>query len=231
MTLTRDSLRSGLLLEMIRNQAGPNRALSDEEMLASRQAALRARPDEGDIWVFGYGSLIWNPALEYVERRVGRLQGYHRTFCLWTHMGRGTRERPGLVLGLEAGGECQGVLFRIAEAAIDEETHLLWRREMVTNAYEPRWLEVSSALGVVNALSFVMNTRHERYAGELSDEQVAAVIATAEGNLGRCADYFYNTVAHLDEMGLEDAFLRRLRAQVAALETCIAQEGSCAVSS
>lgn len=223
MTLTRDALRAGLLLEFARKQPGVGRVMTDDEMQHSRQATLRARPDMGDLWVFAYGSLIWNPALDYVERRIGLLRGYHRSFCLWTHIGRGTLERPGLVLGLEPGGECQGVVFRIAEAAIDEETHLLWRREMLTNAYEPHWLDVGTAQGVVPALCFVMNTAHERYTGALCDAEVAEVIATAEGTLGRCSDYFHNTVAHLEEMGLEDAFLRRLRAQVDAAEQAATQ--------
>ncbi len=97
------------------------RVLSPDELLASRRAALAGVDLSAGVWLFGYGSLIWNPAFHFTDRLIGRIWGYHRRFCLWTHLGRGQPERPGLVLGLERGGSCQGVAFHIAPEQVEEE--------------------------------------------------------------------------------------------------------------
>lgn len=219
MALTRDALRAGLIQEMLRGGDGPVPILTEEELRRSREAFMAARPDDpsADVWLFGYGSLIWNPAFLFEERRVALLRGHHRRFCLWTHLGRGTAERPGLVLGLEEGGACQGVAFRVAAGAVEEEFGLVWRREMVTGAYVPTWVTVTTARGALRAATFVINRAHPRYAPNLSDERAAAAIAAASGPLGACADYLFNTVGHLEDLGIDDAVLRRLRARVTAL--------------
>jgi len=217
MVLTRDAIKNGLVREMIERLAVPMHVLSEEELAASRRAMLDGVDTAAGVWVFGYGSLIWNPAFHFTERRTGTIYGYHRRFCLWTHLGRGCPERPGLVLGLERGGSCRGVAFHIAPGAIDSELEIVWRREMLSGAYVPRWVPVRTAQGPVRAITFVINHAHERYARLLPEDRVAEVIASARGYLGPCADYLVNTVDHLAELGIHDRPLERLRARVLEL--------------
>jgi cation transport protein ChaC len=164
--------------------------------------------------VFGYGSLIWNPAFHFTERVVGTVHGYHRRFCLWAHLGRGRPERPGLMLGLERGGSCRGVAYHIAPDAVAEELDIVWRREMIGGAYVPRWVSVYTPVGLVRALTFTINRAHERYARDLQDDEAADAIAGASGFLGACADYLINTVDHLAELGIHDRPLECLRDRV-----------------
>lgn len=189
--------------------------LSEEEVDASRRSILAGVAKGSDVWIFGYGSLMWNPAFRHVERRAGRVHGYHRQFCLWTHIGRGSPERPGLTLGLERGGSCQGIALRIAGEAVEEETTILWRREMLSGAYVPTWVRVRTDSGVVPAITFTINKGHPRYTGRITEELIVETIALAAGPVGPCADYLFNTVAHLEELGLTDRRMRRLRDRVA----------------
>ncbi len=217
LSLTRETLLSDSLVTLVQ-AADPNiRVLTPEEHRAAIAAQLRERPGSGDVWVFGYGSLIWNPLIHFEEKRVATVRGYHRCFCLWTHIGRGTVARPGLMLGLERGGCCRGVAYRLAATAVEHELELLWRREMITGAYAPRWVTAATAAGPVDAIAFLINRRHVRYAGGLTEDQIAATIARAHGPLGACATYLFNTVAHLEELGIRDRRLARLRDRVAAL--------------
>lgn len=215
--LTRENIRSGKIREWIRQHDIDFVPLSDAELAASRAAMFGGDAPTGDVWLFGYGSLIWNPAFHFAERRRATVFGLHRRFCLWTHLGRGSPERPGLVLALDRGGCCRGVAFRIPADQAEEELDIVWRREMVSNAYQPRWLKASTADGPVNAIGFVINRRHDRYAGPLSEAAVARAIATAGGFLGPCCDYLFNTVEHLEELGMPDAGLKRLARRVRAV--------------
>jgi cation transport protein ChaC len=219
MTLTRESIKEGLVHKRIAELGIAMRVLSEEELAASRHATLAGADLSGGVWLFGYGSLIWNPAFHFTDRLIGTVYGYHRRFCLWTHLGRGCPERPGLVLGLERGGSCRGVAFHIAPDAVEEELAIVWRREMLSGAYTPRWVDVRTALGAVRAVTFVINHGHERYARLLPDERVAEVIATAEGFLGPCADYLINTLDHLAALGIHDRPLQKLRERVLAHRT------------
>jgi len=189
--------------------------LSEAEVEASRRATLAPAGPGADIWVFGYGSLMWNPAFHHVERRVGTVHGFHRQFCLWTHIGRGSPERPGLTLGLERGGSCHGIALRIAAEAVEEETTILWRREMLSGAYVPSWVKVRCAAGDVRAITFAISRGHPRYTGRIAEELIVEAIALAAGPVGPCADYLFNTVAHLEEVGVTDHRLHRLRDRVA----------------
>jgi cation transport protein ChaC len=216
MLLTRDHIRDGTVRKMIADLGIAMRLLSDDELAASRAAILAGADLSGGIWLFGYGSLIWNPAFHFTDRLTGTVFGHHRRFCLWTHLGRGCPDRPGLVLGLERGGSCRGVAFHIAPGAVDEELAIVWRREMLSGAYVPRWVDVHTALGTVRAITFVINRAHERYARFLPDDRVAEVIAAAEGFLGPCADYLINTVDHLAQLGIHDRPLEQLRRRVLA---------------
>lgn len=210
--LTRDNIKNGVLHDMIKAGGALLPLLSDEELETSWSQTLAAQPNDhhGDIWVFGYGSLIWNPAFHFVEKRIARLNGYHRCFCLWTHLGRGTPERPGMVLGLERGGSCVGVAFRIAAKAVADEVEIIWRREMVSGAYLPRWTRLSTEEGAVTAVSFVINPDHPRYACKPPEQDVVTSLAHATGPLGAAREYLDNTVSHLDELGIHDRALRRL---------------------
>jgi cation transport protein ChaC len=219
MALTRDQIRDGHVRRMIAELGIAMRLLSEEELAVSRAATLADVDFSRGIWLFGYGSLIWNPAFHFTDRLTGTIYGHHRRFCLWTHLGRGCPERPGLVLGLERGGSCHGVAFHIAPDAVEDELAIVWRREMISGAYVPRWVKVHTALGEIRAVTFVINHTHERYARFLSDDRVAEVIATAEGWLGPCADYLINTVDHLAELGIHDRPLEKLRHQVLARRT------------
>jgi cation transport protein ChaC len=216
MQLTRDQIKDGHVRRMIAELGIEMRVLSEDELSASREAVLAGADLSSGVWLFGYGSLIWNPAFHFSDRLTGTVYGFHRRFCLWTHLGRGCPERPGLVLGLERGGSCRGAVFHIAPEAALEELAIVWRREMISGAYVPRWVDAHTALGTVRAITFVINQAHERYARALSDERVAEIIATAEGWLGPCADYLINTVDHLAHLGIHDRPLERLRAQVLA---------------
>ncbi|MEJ0069341.1 MAG: gamma-glutamylcyclotransferase [Pseudomonadota bacterium] len=213
--LTRETIKSGHVQRMIAAANPDLRLLSEAEIRASLEAMLAAPTAPREVWVFGYGSLIWNPAFEFVEQRVGLVHGFHRRFCLWTQLGRGSPAAPGLMLALERGGTCRGVAYRIAEDAVHAELDILWRREMVGGSYLPRWVAVRTPQGLVRALAFTINRRNERYAGRLSEDRMAASIAVATGQLGPCSDYLFNTVAHLAALGIHDRPLERLRDQVA----------------
>lgn len=220
--LTRERIRSGWVQELVRAKDIPG-ALDEAELAASRAACLAACPTPGEVWVFGYGSLIWNPCFHFVERRVVTVPGWHRRFCLWTSLGRGTQERPGLMLGLERGGSCRGVAFRLAPEEVESELDIVWRREMVTEAYRPVWVRAQSAAGALRAIAFAINRRHPRYAGRLEEARIVEAIATARGPLGACCEYLFNTVAHLDELGVPD---RRLHALCRAVRARQAAAGS-----
>ena len=215
--LTRDSLRDGHFLRMLELGRAGWRTLGEEELRESRQRLL-ARLGPGEpVWIFGYGSLMWNPAFRFDETRVGTLYGYHRRFCLWTTLGRGSPDYPGLMLGLERGGCCHGLAMRIAPGEVATETDIVWRREMLRGAYDPRLVRIHCEDSVVRAVAFVINHRHEAYAGMLPEDTVVARLAKARGPLGACAEYLANTVDHLEELGLRDPHMTRLRNRVQRL--------------
>ncbi len=212
MVLTRESLQSGLMRDLWNASGQKSRCLSEEELDTSVDQTLAELEAADDPWVFGYGSLIWNPLLHYIERQPALMRGYHRRFCLWSRTGRGTPENPGLVLGLDRGGSCRGIAYRIDRAVVREEFRLLWRREMIAMSYCPKWIAVNTVEGEVKALAFVMNREHPNYAGHLSIEQTASVLATAVGRLGSARDYLLQTIAGLQQHGVRDHHLIRLRA-------------------
>ena len=224
LALTRDVLKSGRIRDLIAQYDSDFKPLSDAELAASRAEMF---PESGapgdDVWLFGYGSLIWNPAIDYAEKRCVTVHGYHRRFCLRTHLGRGTPDLPGLVLGLDRGGCCRGVAFRIPRDRAASELEIVWRREMVTAAYRPRWLRAVGAKddpdGPIDAIGFVINRTHDRYAGQLPEDEVAGIIAEACGFLGPCCEYLFNTVEHLRELDMPDAGLERLAQLVTARQS------------
>lgn len=215
--ITRESLRDGSLLARIRADAPAGmKFLSEAEIQASLDGTLATLPAGQDVWLFGYGSLMWNPVIAYAERRVATIFGYHRSYCLWLHLGRGSPERPGLMLALDHGGSCSGVAFRIPATTAREELGLVWQREMAGNAYQPRWVMARTPAGPVRAITFVVDRRYPRYAGKLDEAEIAHRVATASGLLGTCAAYLMDTVAELRALGLHDATLERIARNVAA---------------
>lgn len=176
-----------------------------------------------DLWVFGYGSLMWRPGFAFIERQPARLHGYHRAFCVYSHVHRGTPERPGLVFGLDAGGACRGVAFRVAAHHADEVRQYLVEREQVTAVYAEAHKPVTLVEkgDRVEALCFLVDRQHHQYAGRLPFETQVGIIAGAEGQSGRNPDYLQSTVEHLHSEGIPDAELERLWQAVDA-----AQRGS-----
>jgi len=213
--ISREEIRDGALMRMVAACKGLIPVTSAEEMAESLDQTLASAPASvqagGDAWIFGYGSLMWNPALHVVEHQRATLHGYHRRFCLWTPAGRGTPQHPGLVLGLDRGGSCRGVAFRIAGPQVREELAILWRREMVSDGYLPRWLPVRTPDQSIPALAFVMNQHCPRYAGKLSVAETAKIIAKATGDLGSNTEYLCSTLAHLDALGITDRSLHAVR--------------------
>jgi glutathione-specific gamma-glutamylcyclotransferase len=196
----------------------PDWRWTDQQIETSRCALLADAPPQGDLWVFGYGSLMWDPAIHFCEIRQGELPGHARRFSYRTLMGRGTPEQPALMLTLEPGaGDCHGLVFRVPQALAAEESAMLWRREMVRGGYCPRWLPVHTPQGTVQALAFTSNPAHPGYIGELPLAESAAIIAVASGQLGRNRDYLRQLDAQLLRLGIDDPYIHRLWAAVQAL--------------
>ncbi len=171
-------------------------------------------PDMDEFWVFGYGSLMWNPGFPFEERRLARAHGYRRALCVRSWVHRGTQEAPGLVLGLDHGGSCLGAAFRIAPDKRDGVVDYLRERELVTHVYKERHLPVVLAGGSrVSALGYVIDRSHVQYAGGLAVEEAARVVAGAVGQSGANIDYVVNTVTHMREMGIRDRWLEDVAAQ------------------
>jgi cation transport protein ChaC len=215
--LTRADLEKDLLRETFRRNHPGLPVLSDADQEASLRGILARHQTGSDVWVFGYGSLVWNPIVHHEERRVARLHGFHRSFCLWSHVNRGSLQRPGLVLGLDTGGSCRGVAFRIAARHADEELRLLWRREMVLGVYSPRWATVEAGNDTLSAIAFFANREHANYAGKLPLETVIKTLVSARGQLGTPAEYLLETVRGLIEHGVRDPYLLELRKRVLAM--------------
>lgn len=208
----RDDILSGKLEQMAR-EAMPDqqhRITPAEQRLAKRDEILAQLEPGEDPWLFGYGSLIWNPACDVIERRVSTLYGYHRRFCFWSTAGRGTQDNPGMMLALEPGGSCQGVALRIDRKCAEEELKSVFLREMMTGSYHVRLVRTQTDDGPVRAIAFIANRGHDNYAGRVPSEIAAIHIAKASGHLGTCKDYLKNTLAHLESYGLRDGHMDEL---------------------
>lgn len=215
--VNREFLRTGGLSAALAEaeRAGLMRLTTPEQRRRSRSEVLARAGWRGeDIRVFAYGSLMWNPAFHYAGRELATVFGYHRSFCLSTPVGRGTPESPGLVLGLDRGGSCHGVLYRIEGGLVEEELDIIWSREMVAESYLPTWVRARVGAARMAAIAFVINRDKPNYTGRLAIDVVSRRIATAVGLLGPCADYLEGTVAHLEELGIHDRALHAIRARV-----------------
>jgi len=184
------------------------------------EVAVPASPDvtpdaveetSGDLWVFGYGSLMWRPGFPFVEQRKAAIRGFHRSLCIYSHVHRGTHSRPGLVLGLDRGGSCLGIAFRVAQADREATVHYLREREQATSVYlEVLVQTMLGAREAVRSLVYVADRNHPQYAGRLEEAEVLRLVRQGVGQSGANPDYVRNTHAHLKELGVHDPVLARL---------------------
>jgi cation transport protein ChaC len=177
-------------------------------------AALRRARDEwggqGDLWVFGYASLIWRPEFAHAEQRPAQVHGFHRALKMRSRVNRGTPERPGLVFALLAGGSCRGLAFRIERRRAEHELQRLWAREMPNAVYDARWLPCRTAQGPVRALAFTLSRRSPNFTGTLADAQMLAILRHARGRYGTTLSYLMETAAGLAAHGIRDREIERL---------------------
>lgn len=211
--------RARLYAEMLRRHGLPE-PMSDEARENSRRAVLSTLVPGQDLWLFAYGSLMWNPALKVAESRRAQISGYGRHFCLTVSMGRGTPENPGLMLALdrEPGAICSGIAHRVLNEDLDSETRILWYREMISGAYRPHWLdgEFVESSGKARLLAFVVRRDHARYEPQVSHPELVRRIAQAEGIFGSNRDYLYRTAEFIAERGLAEDRLVELAQEVRA---------------
>lgn len=191
--------------------------LSTEEREASRAAFLKDHRPGEDLWLFGYGSLMWNPAIHVAETRKAWLPGYERLFCLRLVFGRATPDKPGLMLAVIAGRGCWGIAHRIAANDVTSETTILWQREMMSGAYRPVWAEMGIEGQTIRGLTFAAALGHPRLELDLDEAAQAARIASAEGVIGVNRDYLFRAAETLTQHGLADPYIARLIAQVREL--------------
>jgi cation transport protein ChaC len=215
MTLSRRDLEEGRMRALYVEALDGRHALTDEELAVSLAAVLKSKPAGSEWWVFAYGSLLWNPLFPFEDARRATLSGRRRRFCLWSLASRGTTNQPGLVLGLDRGGSCHGVVYRLPARSAKAELALLWRREMVLGAYLPLWVKVRCDGKPLVALAFVVDRAHRQYTGNLALGEQAEVLATAAGAFGSSADYLERARVALVTHGIVDPYLERLAALVA----------------
>ncbi|HEY4805150.1 MAG TPA: gamma-glutamylcyclotransferase [Paraburkholderia sp.] len=217
--LNRDAIRSGAFLESF-NFLPPDILWTQARIDQSLADTMAARPAGEDVWVFAYGSLMWNPLSRFDQRVSATLHGWRRSFCIRLLAGRGTPQRPGRMLALEPGGHTQGVALRLDAAALDEELRILWTREMLTGAYKPTWTTVALATGETqHALAFVANGCPRQYEADSSPSTVARQIAEAQGPLGTNAEYVFRLRQALADCALADAYIEEVAQALGRFET------------
>jgi glutathione-specific gamma-glutamylcyclotransferase len=191
----------------------------EDDYEASLQALLAAGAWQGqDVWVFAYGSLLWNPAFEAAEQVSAVLPGWHRAFCIRLTRFRGTPEQPGLMMSLVPGGSCRGALFRIAGDQVIDSLRKLWRREMTVKPPNtpPRWVVARGAgRTAVRAIVFAADRKGRNYVSGLTGEEIASQLCRAAGHWGSGAEYLMQTVDQLERLGIRDTNLWRLQRLVA----------------
>lgn len=179
---------------------------------------LRLAP-RGDLWIFGYGSLMWSPGFRCSEKSAAKVHGYHRSLCVYSHRYRGTKTRPGLVMGLCRGGSCWGMAFRVAAHQAPRVLANLWHREMRNRVYQARFVRARIHGGrCIRALAFVADPSHRQFAGDLTLRRTAELVLQGRGERGRNVDYLSSTIAHMHELGLRDPHLDRILLAVLSLQ-------------
>jgi len=194
--------------------------MSPEEKQQSLLETRAERPSDEPMWVFGFGSLMWNPCFDYDIKTAAVLKGYDRKFHIWTTRARGTPNNPGLGLCLEdCAGACRGVAFRLVEGDVEAAWERLWEREMVSGIYRPVWVSLESEdHDRIVALTFVVNREHPHYAGPMPSERMADIMAGAKGSYGLCRDYLAGTIEEMRKLDVSDSDLEELLSRVDAVE-------------
>lgn len=210
---TRESIESGEYIKVLNLPEGT--CWTEDMLIASLQETLMKRPDaDGDVWIFAYGSLIWNPLVAHDHKERATLEGWHRSFCIRSSAGRGTSEVPGRMLSLERGGQAKGIAFRLPRESWKHELRLLWTREMITGAYVPEWVELQLDGGrKVFAIAFTANPSSTLHEGDSSPGTVGPIIARAAGPYGRNSEYLYSLAACLARIGARDEYVDELVTQ------------------
>lgn len=184
---------------------------SGQQLQASLAASLADWDGHTPRWVFGYGSLIWKPEFDFEVREPARIHGYHRRLCLRSVLYRGTHECPGIVAGLDRGGSCLGMAYRIGAARVPEVFRQLWEREMALGSYQPTWLHTRLRSGrAATALAFVVRRDARHYCGGLTEEAIVDILVQACGANGTSLEYLQRTVSALHDAGLSDPHLEKL---------------------
>ncbi len=215
--LNRQAILDGHITRLARSKPGSMRLMPDDERADHIARTLAEAPSLDEVWVYAYGSLIWNPALHYADTVKCMVAGFHRSFCFWTVLGRGSAENPGLMLGLEPGGTSNGLAYRIDATNLDTEMDILFRREMMSYVYQPTWVDAQVADNSgrrVKVLAFVVDPAHERFCGGLDMATMVRHIATAEGSFGRNCEYLFQLVENLHQLGFEDPAMAELQDNV-----------------
>lgn len=164
-----------------------------------------------DLWVFGYGSLMWRPGFDFEEQHLAYVKGYHRSLCVFSHVHRGTPDRPGIVLGLDRGGSCRGVAFRISAMRRFMTLEYLRAREQVTAVYRETFLTATLDHGEkVACAAYIVDRKHPQYAGRLPEAELARLVLQGQGISGKNTDYVRATNQHLLAVGVKDPVLTRL---------------------
>ena len=190
---------------------------SDEAIEESRLAVLRDHRHGDDLWIYSYGSLMWDPGFHFAEVRLADVENYQRRFTLKINLGRGSRDCPALMLSLEPQeGRCRGLAFCIAADSVHAESAILWRREMLRGGYSPAMVPMVTPQGPISALAFVSNPSHASYVGELPLDETAALIASGKGVLGTNREYLVQLATQLDALGIQDPYVEQLYGQIGA---------------
>jgi cation transport protein ChaC len=209
--LTREALLNGDIERLVHNQHHDLERMPDEQRAELVERTLSALGDS-ELWIFGYGSLIWNPAMDFEEQRRCSINGYEKKFCFWTTLSRGSIECPGLMMGLVDGDRCNGVAFRINAKNAATELDILFRREMSHYIYKATWVEAQcvDTNKKFNTLTFVVDTENHRFVDNLALAETTRTLATATGPLGRNCDYLFQLSEKMHEMGFVEPELEEL---------------------
>lgn len=206
--LTRDYILSGEF-HRAHELTLPGHMIWDREKITeSMLTTLKERPSGAPVWIFAYGSLMWNPLLAVEEMRKATLSGWQRRFCIRLISGRAVPEKPGSMLSLDKNGDAVGIAFRLSDSGLEKELLLVWIREMITGLYQPCWLRVVLDSGEqVDAITFVSDRHHSLYISNSSVEDVSPAILQAHGTIGSNADYVYQLEQTLDSWNILDSYV------------------------
>ena len=209
--LTKENINDRHLGDKIKSISGSEKVLTKNELIKERRKII---PDDGigeDIYIFGYGSLLWNPTISYETQHLAKIYGFHRSFCMKTHLGRGSFKDPGLMLGLDKGGSCKGSAYKLNSDDAIKNIDILFKREMVTGAYKPKLVKTKlDNEKIVFSLAFTADKKHKNYFSEKNTFVKANMISKANGFLGSCREYFEYTLESLEELDIIDKEMRAI---------------------